>query len=174
MTRRAIFGGYDPRTGTISLEVGALPEETVRKWRDEKFLNVDIDVPKKKRSLDANALLWACIGEIAAKTGRDKWTEYLALLKEYGKFTYVVVKKNAVEAMQAQWRETEIVGDYEVNGQPAVQMLCYFGSSTYNSKEFSVLLDGTIEAMKDLGLEPPPSGDMARALKKLEEKEAKE
>ena len=50
-------------------------------------------------------------------------------------------------------------------------MLCYFGSSTYNSKEFSVLLDGVVSEMQELGLQPPPSGDMKRSIEALERKE---
>ena len=67
--------------------------------------------------------------------------------------------------MQAQWRETEIVGEITVNGKPAVQMLVYFGSSTYNSQEFGKLLDGTISELQEMGLQNPYStADMQRAL----------
>ena len=43
-------------------------------------------------------------------------------------------------------------------------MLCYFGSSTYDTKEFSVLLDGVISEMREIGLQPPPTEEMKRAL----------
>lgn len=119
---------------------------------------------KEKRSLDANAMLWACLGELAAFLHVDKWELYLQMLKRYGKYTYICVKPAVVEAVKAQWRESEVIGEIDINGQKAVQMLCYFGSSTYNSKEFSVLLEGVIEEMKDTGLDAPPSQDMRRAL----------
>ena len=61
-------------------------------------------------------------------------------------------------------RECEVIGKVTVNGQEAVQMLCSFGSSTYNTKEFSHLLDGVISEMKEMGLETPLSSDMKRAL----------
>ena len=119
---------------------------------------------RKKRSLDANALLWKCLGAIARALRIDKWQVYLMMLKRYGKFTHIVVKESAVEAVKKQWRECEIVGEITVNGQKAVQMLCYFGSSTLDSKEFSVLLDGVISEMKEMGLETPVPSELKRAI----------
>ena len=121
---------------------------------------------KNKRSLDANGLLWACLQEIAQAVKSDKWAIYLQMLKRYGKFDYVIVKKKAVEAMKKQWRELEEVGEINVNGQPAVQLLCYYGSSTYDTKEFSVLLDGVISEMKEIGLNPPPDKQTKELLEK--------
>ena len=86
------------------------------------------------------------------------------MLKRYGKYTYIVVKETAVDRMKQQWRECEVVGEITVNGEKAVQMLCYFGSSLYDTKEFSVLLDGVISEMQEMGLETPTGRDMQRAL----------
>lgn len=129
-------------------------------------LRIKADKYRNKRSLDANALLWVCLDKIAEKLRTDKWSVYLKMLKDYGKFTYICVKPNVVEAVKAQWRECEVVGEYEVNGQKAIQMLCYFGSSTYDSKEFSRLLEGVIYEMRELGLEAPTSEEMRNSIEK--------
>lgn len=115
----------------------------------------DLTEHKQKRSTDANGLLWACLQELAVKLHTDKWSVYLMMLKRYGKFTYVLVKPKAVEAMKSQWREIEEVGEVDVNGEKAIQLLCYYGSSTYNTKEFAHLLDGVISEMKDQELKLP-------------------
>jgi len=128
---------------------------------------------RKKRSLDANALLWHCLGEIATALRADKWDVYLQMLKRYGHYTYILAKPNAVEGVKEQWRESEVIGEVNVNGQKSVQMLCYFGSSTYNTKEFSVLLDGVISEMKEMGLEVPMPKDIERALEKWEQMNGK-
>ena len=125
---------------------------------------------RKKRSLDANALLWKCLGDIAASLGADKWQIYLMMLKRYGKYTYVCVRPEAVEMVKRQWRETEEVGKVEINGQEAVQLLCYYGSSTYDTKQFSTLLDGVISEMQEMGLETPASEEMRRSLEEWERK----
>ena len=115
-------------------------------------------------------MLWACLQEIAVAIKSDKWSVYLQMLKRYGKFDYVLVKPKAVEAMKAQWREIEEVGEVDVNGQKAIQLLCYYGSSSYDTKDFSVLLDGVISEMKEIGLQPPPDRETKRLLEEWEKK----
>lgn len=139
----------------------------------DKKLSIRIAQYREKRSKDANALLWACIGEISQALRTDKWTIYLQMLKRYGAFTYICVKPEVVESVKAQWRECEEIGAVEINGKPAVQLLCYFGSSTYNTKEFSVLLDGVISEMREIGLQTPTSEDMQRSLELWEKQNQK-
>lgn len=129
-----------------------------------KDLRLTAKIWRNKRSLDANGLLWVCLDKIASALNTDKWEVYLLMLKRYGKFTYILVKPSAVEYTKSIWRESEVVGEVDVNGQKSVQMLCYFGSSTYDSKEFSRLLDGVISEMKEIGLETPAEEEMDRML----------
>ena len=136
-------------------------------------LDISAKKHREKRSLNANGLLWKCIGDIADALRTDKWQVYLTMLKRYGKFTYIVVKEKAVDAVKAQWRECEVIGEITVNGQKAVQMLCYFGSSTLDSKEFSALLDGVISEMKEMGLETPMQSDLKRVIEEYEEQRGK-
>lgn len=141
----------------------------IDKLKDDK-LSIKITKYRKKRSLDANGLLWSMLGQIAAVLRADKWDIYLQMLKRYGKYTYICVKPNMVDSVRLQWRESEVIGNVNINGSEAVQMLCYFGSSTYNTQEFSVLLDGVISEMKEMGLDTPLSEDMKRALEEWERK----
>jgi len=126
----------------------------------------EVKAYRKRRSLNANALLWKCLGDMAAVLRCDKWDVYLMMLKRYGKFTYICVMPEAVESVKKQWRECEELGKLTINGHEAVQMLCYFGSSTYDSKEFSVLLDGVISEMKEMGLETPMDEEIQRSLER--------
>ncbi len=130
----------------------------------------EIKEHKEKRSLNANRLLWHCLDQIAKAMipPQDKWDVYLMMLKRYGKFTYICVKPNVVDAMKKQWRESEVIGHVDINGQDSVQMLCYFGSHTYDTKEFSVLLDGIISEMVEMGLKTPREEELERALERWE------
>ena len=132
------------------------------------LLDITAQKHRRKRSLNANALLWKCIGDIAAAIGADKWEVYLKMLKRYGAYTYVCVKPGAVEMLKRQWRECEEVGLVKVGEQTAVQMLCYYGSSTYDTKQFSRLLDGVISEMEEIGIETPTSERMRRCLEQWE------
>ena len=167
----------DWKTGKIIIgfELNEEPTEAINAIGLFEKLSIKVAKFREKRSLDANALLWLCLGRIAnaMESPTDKWDVYLQMLKRYGKFTYICVKPNVVEAVKAQWRECEVIGDVDINGQEAVQMLCYFGSSTYNTKEFSILLDGVISEMKEMKLQPPASEDMRRALEQWEKQHEK-
>lgn len=170
---KSIDISYKTRRPIATFEVTATPEEI------EKYQGKDLDIEFKKhrehRSLDANAMLWACLGEIAEAINTDNWSVYLYMLQRYGKYTYILIAPEAVEAMKAQWRETKIVGEQTVyeNGNPKtmIQMLCFFGSSTYNSKEFSRLLDGVISDMKEMGLEVPPDEHTRALIEEMKRKE---
>ena len=153
----------------VSFEIQAEPEDL------EKYIDMDLDISfakhRNRRSLDANALLWACLGEIARALGTDNWSVYLYMLERYGKYTYILVKPEAVEAVRSQWREIKVVGDTTLEGAPMKQILCFFGSSTYDSKEFSYLIEGVISEMKEMHLEAPSSEEMIAIIAELERKE---
>lgn len=142
--------------------------EDVEKYQ-EMDLDISFDKHREKRSLNANACLWACLGKIADKIHTDNWSVYLYMLERYGKFTLVVIKPEAIEELRKQWREIKVVGDTLIYGEPYKQVLCFFGSSTYNSKEFARLLDGVISDMKDLGLETPLREDIRAMIAAMEE-----
>lgn len=147
--------------------------EDIIKWlfeqdRDKLF---DVNPHNVKRTLNQNALLWEMLGQLAKALRSDKWTVYLQMLKRYGTYTYICVKPKAVEAVKRQWRECEEIGRVDINGQESVQMLCYFGSSTMDTHDFSVLLDGVKSEMKEMGL-PTPDRDIERVLKQMERKES--
>ena len=170
-TGKLLSVNRDWRTGEYNIvfsvnEESALPE--IEKIQNLEKLSIEAKQYRAKRSLDANALLWACLSEIAVALRTDKWDIYLTMLKRYGKYTYICVKPNIVEAVKAQWRECEEIGTININGQEAVQLLCYFGSSTYDTKEMSVLIDGVISEMKEIGLQTPESKEVRRAMEEYE------
>ena len=138
--------------------------------RDQLF---DLSPHKEKRSKDANALLWHCIGEIAKAVRRDKWDIYLDMLRHFGQYTYVLCKPAAVDKLRQMWRETEVIGEVDVNGQKSTQVLCYYGSSTYDTKQFSVLLDGVIQEMVNMDLQPPTPKELRSALEAWEKQHEK-
>jgi hypothetical protein len=134
----------------------------------EKDLDLEVKQHREKRSLDANAMLWACLGEMAQALSTDNWSVYLYELKRYGKYVPLLVDENAADDLKRVYRATEEVGRRIVDGKMMVDLLCFIGSSEYNTKEFSVLLDGVVQDMKEIHLAPPPSGDVKRALERWE------
>lgn len=139
----------------------------------DKLLSVKATVYRKKRSIDSNALFWACVTQIANVTHQDKWDVYLQKVKAHGKCYPVTVIKEGLADLQATWRETEVVGEWtDELGITKCSVLCYPGTHLYNTKEFSSLLEDVIEDMKDLGLQPPTSQEMQRSLEEWEKRTA--
>ncbi len=127
---------------------------------NKKDLTITAESYKEIRSGAANKLLWECISKLAKYQKKDKWKVYLDSLRKYGLYTYACLKPEAVEAFKENWRECEEIGELEINGKKAIQLLCYYGSSTYTTKEFAQLLDGVIEDLKDAGLDYPHSEEI--------------
>ncbi len=119
---------------------------------------------RKRRSVNANDLLWHCIDKIARAIHSDKWEVYLLMLKRYGVFTYGVFRKDKVELVKTMWRETEEIGEININGETGVQLLLYFGSSTYDTEQFSRLLNGVISEMSEMGLRTPEQEETDRLI----------
>lgn len=154
----------------ITLEIDTNPINDINLLKELKKLSIVIDKYREKRSKDANGLLWHCISKIAQSFTPpvDKWEIYLDMLKSYGQFTDILVRADALEATRKQWRETEEVDRYEINGVEYVTLLAYFGSSTFNTKDFSILLEGVIQEMKQTGLDAPTTKEMQRAIEQWE------
>lgn len=119
----------------------------------DKVYTCTIKLFRKDRSLDANAALWLMLSKMAQVLNTTKDELYLEMLDRYGVFTHIVVKRNVVDRVKKEWRTVREIGEVTINGQHGIQLQCYFGSSTYNSKEFSKLLDGVIDEAKEIGID---------------------
>ena len=131
-----------------------------------KQLSVEVKQYRQKRSLDANAYMWVLLSKMAAALNTTKDDLYIEMLDRYGVFTHVIVKPEVVERVKAEWRTVRELGEVTVNGKTGVQLQCYFGSSTYDTKEMSVLIDGIVSECKEIGIEtlPPDEVESLKAL----------
>lgn len=120
---------------------------------DKKDLDLQIRVHRKKRSLDANSYFWLLVSKIANKLNISKEETYIDLLKNYGVYTPIVVRKTIVNKIISKWRYVQVLGDITVGNESGVQLLCYFGSSSYDTKEMARLIDGAVNEAKNLGIE---------------------
>ena len=122
----------------------------------------ELKIFRGRRSLDANAYLWVLLGQMADVLHTDKWDIYLEMLSRYGVFTHVIVKPEAVDRIKSEWRAVTELGEVTVNGKTGVQLQCYYGSSVYDTKEMSRLIDGVVDECKELGIETATPDELAR------------
>ncbi len=109
---------------------------------------------KKARSLDANGYLWELIDRIAAKIKSDKVTVYKELIRGTpGVSTIVCVQEKAKAAFIDEWTKRGVgwqVEEMPSKIQGCVNLICYYGSSTYDTKQMSALIDRAIDECKEL------------------------
>ena len=139
---KGLKGGYKVTFETNDRE----SIERIQKLQD-KDLNVEVKKKTKKRSLDANAYAWHLINEISNVLRVDKEEVYLYVLKHYGQSTLVSVD-NAVDVSGFfKYYEPIFVAEKHT------EYLVYKGSSEYDTREMSVLIDGIIQEAKELDIE---------------------
>lgn len=110
---------------------------------------------KKSRSLDQNDLMWKLCQVIAEAVGATKNEVYRQHIRDYGDWTSILVKKEAEETFRRQWESNGdgwIVETGESYGG-MIALRCYAGSSTYDTKQMTRLIDSLIDECKNLGIE---------------------
>lgn len=125
-----------------------------------KQLTAEIKQTRKKRSLDANSYFWLLLGELADALKTDKDELYLIMLERYGVYTHIIAKPHVVEQVKQQWRTVRELGEVTVNGQTGIQLQCYFGSSTYDTKQMATLIDGVVSECQELGIDTLPPDEI--------------
>lgn len=126
----------------------------IDKLKDED-LDVEIKKHREKRSLDANAYMWALVGKIAEAMipPLPKEDVYLEMLRRYGQSGMVSIAEKYIDQFQREYKYCDELGRSELNGKMFVHYRFYIGSSKYDSKEMSLLVDGVVSEAKALGID---------------------
>lgn len=128
----------------------------------DKLLTITAKIFRNRRSKDANAYAWVLMQKIAEVLHTDKWSVYLDMLERYGVFTHIIVRPHVVGRVIEEWRAVKNLGEVTVAGQTGIQLQCYFGSSTYNTKEMSVFITGIVSECHELGIETASPEELER------------
>lgn len=144
-------GGYLLTISTRE-NVGAL-------FDDLHEVDVDVTVKKhrEKRSLDANAYAWALMDKLSEATGTPRREVYRQAVRDVGGNTEVVcVREKAVKRLCESWQkngegwQTEIM-DSKISG--CKNVILFYGSSTFDTKQMSRLIDNIVQDCKATGIE---------------------
>lgn len=136
--------------------------QTIRAFDD---LSVEMKKYRAKRSLDANAYFHVLVGKIADTLTISKAKAKNMLICRYGQpqllpdGSIMIYKTNAPEEFM--W-EQEAVHAIPVRYEDkATFYKIYRGSHTYDTKEMSLLIDGTVVDAKELGIETMTPAELA-------------
>lgn len=106
---------------------------------------------KEKRSRNANSYAWALIGKMADSLRTSKDEVYLTMLKRYGQSEIVSVLSKV--DVTGYFKYFEVAGETELNGKSFTHYKVFKGSSEYDTKEMSILIDGIVSEAKSMGIE---------------------
>lgn len=128
----------------------------------DKLLTITAKIFRNKRSRDANSYSWVLMQKIAEDQHTDKWSVYLEMLGRYGVFTHIIVRPGVVDRVISEWRTVKNLGEVTVSGQTGIQLQCYFGNSTYDTKEMSVFIEGIVSECHEMGIETATPEELER------------
>lgn len=117
--------------------------------------NEEIEVKRKKRSKNANAYFWKLLQELCEEMNIDVIEEYRRRVKELGIFKQWEIDNENVPTFEKLWTDrgfawftekVEEIGDKSI-------INAYYGSSSYNSKQMSRLIDNLVQDCKEVGIQ---------------------
>lgn len=121
--------------------------------------DVDVTVKKhrEKRSLDANAYFWVLVDRLAEKTQISKTDIYRRYIREIGgNHEMVCVIDSAVEKLRNGWEHNGL--GWQTDTMPSripgcTNVILYYGSSTYNTRQMSHLIDMAVQDCQEQNIE---------------------
>lgn len=124
---------------------------------DNKTYAVEVKQHKKQRSLDANAYCWVLIDKLSEKLNVSKTEIYRQAIKEIGGNSETVcVPTKAVNKLCEGWKHSGLgwqVETLESKLKGCTNVVLYYGSSSYDTKQMSMLIDNIVQDCKALGIE---------------------
>jgi len=136
--------------------------EQIVKWlftqdRDKTF---EVKPYRQKRSLNANSYAWVLINEMANVLRTSKDEVYQEMLKRYGQSQVISVLSDIDISKFVKYYEP--IGTAHLQGKDFTHYRCFIGSSEYDSREMSILIDGIISEAELLGIETLPTTAIER------------
>lgn len=129
-------------------------------YNQEKEKKFEVQECKGKRSLSQNSYCWLLINKIANILRLSKEEIYLQMLEDYGQSILIPVKKG--EKPNGYFKYYKYETSSILNGKEADWYKIYKGSSEFDSKEMTILIDGIIQECKQLGIETLTPDEIAK------------
>ena len=167
-------------SGLLIVELPADQRGAVMKFlRSKKDKDYDLIIKehREKRSNDANAKLWALIGELAAILRLPPEEVYQGYIPDVGgNFRIVPVKPDDIAQFAADWCRGHIGRMVEDMGpcmskdlQGYHNLKLYRGSSEYDRQTFSRLLELVMQDCRQLGIETLSEREKSLLLEGIDE-----
>ena len=141
----------------------------IEQAKDKQF---ELKEYREKRSKDANAYCWVLCDNIAkALTTPEavvtKEVVYKDAILQIGTFEPMIIEEKAFDNFKRIWSKQGLgfLVQEVSRKDKCVKVHCYYGSSTYDSKEMSLLIELLVELAKSLNLEIKPQAEIDSLLR---------
>lgn len=167
---------YNTHKAKISLLLDTKQLDIVEELKNEDKLNIELKKYRKHRSLDANAYFWKLLTELCELAEIDTVEEYKRRIKELGIFRQFKIEKDNIKTFEKMWTAQGIawfceIADTTYIGDTEFKIInAYYGSSSFNSKQMSRLIDGVVQDCKAYGIETKPQEEIDSLLKEWDKK----
>lgn len=135
-------------------------EALVDEMRETEKLSIEVKPFRKHRSLNANAYAWKLIGDIADCLRASKDEVYLKMLKRYGQSEIFSVLSHIPFGEYVKYYEE--AGESVLNGKQFTHYKVFKGSSEFDTREMSILIDGIVSEAKELGIQTETPEELAK------------
>ena len=138
------------------------------KLKAKEKLSIEVKQYRPKRSNSANAYAWVLMDKIAENQGITKEEVYLHHVREVGVAKFATINQDAADTLMTGWSMNGIgwvadkIGDSDTKG--FVDVALYYGSSVYNTKQMSRLVENIVQDCKALGIETKTPVEIANML----------
>lgn len=144
----------------------------VRKHKD-KVYDLEVKEHRKKRSLDSNAYAWTLINKLADVMRMPPTEVYRQAIQDIsGNSEILPMKEEAVEQFKLAWQHHGhgwICRDMGKSKLPGYRnLMVYYGSSVYNTKQMSALIDHLVQDCKALDIETLPPDKLSLMMQEWE------
>lgn len=131
-------------------------------------LTVDVGEYRKARSLDANAYMWALLHQLAFILKTTDIELYRKYIRENGVWTDFVMPEKAAKTFEHLWKEKGVAWliDRVDTNEDMVTLRAYYGSSSYNTKQMSQLVDSIVTDCKEAGIETMADKELKSLMEK--------
>lgn len=137
-------------------------------YNQDKDQEFEIKEIKRKRSLNCNAYAWVLIGQIADLIGRTKEDVYRDYIKNKGIYRIITIGTKAVPTFEKLWSERGlgwICETMETKIEGLTDVIAYYGTSSYNTKQMANFVDYIVQEAKQLGIPTKEDIEIERMVK---------
>lgn len=134
-------------------------------YNQDKEKVFEVKEHKLKRSLNANAYCWVLMNKIADAIKSTKEEVYREYIKNKGIFRLITMNKDATNTFIKVWQEKGLgwicdISESKYEGM--VDVVAYYGTSSYNTKQMANFIDYVVDEAKNLGIETLPPDEIER------------